>query len=381
MNHTTNKYGNILRIIPAALCISVMLASCGAAEKNEEKKEDAAKAEAPVATKAFVLQKGKLSSSIQMPGELIPFQQVDLYAKVQGFVRKLYADVGTEVKQGQLLAVMEAPELGAQLAGADARVKTQEAIYTASKANYDRLYETSKTPGTISPNDLDQASARKNADYTLWQASKSAYNEIVQTQNYLEIRAPFSGVISTRNVNTGAIAGPAGKGSDLPLFVLQDQRKLRLAVLIPEYATSYVSDKTIISFTVKGLPNEKFSAAVKRTAGSLDTRLRAERIEMDIINNDKKLLPGMIAEVNIPASAKDSVFIVPKTAIVNAPERIFMIKVTNGTAQWVDVKIGRDADGKVEVYGPLVVGDTIVATASEERRNGSLVKQLNVEKK
>ena len=377
MNHITNKYRKVFVIVPAALCISAIL-GCGASEKKEKEEKEIPAAEETPATGAFLLQKGKLSSSIQMPGELIPFQQVDLYAKVNGFVKKLYADVGTEVKAGQLLAVMEAPELSSQLAGADSRLKAQEAIYTASKANYDRLLETSKTPGTISPNDIDQANARKNADYAQWQSAKSAYKEISETKNYLEIRAPFSGVISTKNVSTGAIAGPAGKGSDLPLFVLQDQRKLRLAVLVPESATAYINNKTTISFTVKGLPNEKFSATVKRAAGSLDTKLRSERIEMDIINNDKKLLPGMIAEVNIPTSARDSGFIVPKTAIVNSTEKIFVIKISNGKAQWIDVKTGREADGRVEVYGPFAIGDTLVTAASEERRNGSEVKKLSV---
>ncbi|MEP6747166.1 MAG: efflux RND transporter periplasmic adaptor subunit [Bacteroidota bacterium] len=381
MNHITNNYKRFIGITTAAICISVMLDSCGASEKKqaEEKQQATAVAETP-ATSVFILQKGKLISDIQIPGELIPFQQVDLYAKVNGFVKKLYADVGAEVKAGQLLAVMEAPELGSQLAGAQSRLQAQEAIYTASKANYDRLFETSKTPGTISPNDIDQAKARKNADSAQWQSAKSAYKEISETQSYLEIRAPFSGVISTRNVNTGAIAGPAGKGSELPLFVLQDQRKLRLAVLIPESATAYVNNKTTVSFTVKGLPNEKFSAAVKRASGSLDAKLRSERIEMDIINNDKKLLPGMIAQVIIPTNNRDSGYIVPKTAIVNSTERIFVIKVSGGNTQWINIKNGREVDGKVEVYGPLAVGDTLVTTASEERRNGSPVKQVIITK-
>jgi membrane fusion protein, multidrug efflux system len=380
MNHITNSYNRFTGLTTTALFIAVILSSCGAAEKKKEEEKEQTAA-TPAATSVFILQKGKLSSAIQMPGELIPYQQVDLYAKVNGFVKKLYADVGSEVKAGQLLAVMEAPEFGSQLAGAQSRLQAQQAIYTASKANYDRLYETSKTPGTISPNDIDQAKARKDSDSAQWQSAKSAYKEIAETQNYLEIRAPFSGVISTRNVNTGAIAGPAGKGSELPLFVLQDQRKLRLAVLVPEAATGYISDKTTISFTVKGLPDEKFSAAVKRSAGSLDTKLRSERIEMDIINNDKKLLPGMIAEVSIPTSARESCFIVPKTAVINSTERIFIIKVTNGNAQWIDVKTGREADGKVEVYGQVSTGDTLVTAASEERRNGSPVQQLSFEKK
>lgn len=381
MKHITNNYRKAAAIAGMALCISMVLAGCGASQKKKAAEEKEQVAAAPAATEVFILQKGMLSSAIQMPGELIPFQQVDLYAKVNGFVKKLYADVGSEVKAGQLLAVMEAPELGSQLAGAQSRLQAQQAIYTASKANYDRLFETSKTPGTISPNDIDQAKARKNADSAQWQSAKSAYKEIAETQNYLEIRAPFSGVISTRNVNTGAIAGPAGKGSELPLFVLQDQKKLRLAVLIPESATAYVNNKTIITFTVKGLPNETFSAALKRAAGSLDEKLRSERIEMDIINNDKKLLPGMIAQVNIPTAGTDSGFIVPKSAIVNSTERIFVIKVSDGKVQWIDIKTGREADGKVEVYGPLTVGDTVVVKASEERRNGSPVQQVNLAKK
>ncbi|MEO7449627.1 MAG: efflux RND transporter periplasmic adaptor subunit [Chitinophagaceae bacterium] len=356
--------------------MAVILGSCGSSATKEEQTTPVA--EAIPATQVFLLQKGKLASSIQLPGELIPYQQVDLYARVNGFVKKLYADVGTEVKAGQLLAIMEAPELNSQLAGADSRLKAQEAIYTASKANYDRLLETSKTPGTISPNDLDQANARKSADYAQWQSARSAYKEIGDNRNYLEIRAPFSGVISTRNVNTGAIAGPAGKGSELPMFVLQDQRKLRLAVLVPESATGYINSNTIIGFTVKGRPDEKFSAVIKRSSGSLDTRMRSERIEMDIANADKKLLPGMIAEVNIPTASRDSGFIVPKTAIVNSTEKIFVIKISNGKAHWIDIKNGREADGRVEVYGPLSIGDTLVNTASEERRNGSEVKKIKL---
>ena len=376
MNHIINNYRHTLQLTAAALCINVVLSGCGTSTKKEETAATAV--ETVPAAEAFILQKGKLSSSIQIPGELIPYQQVDLYARVNGFVKKLCADVGTEVKAGQLLAVMEAPELNSQLAGADSRLKAQEAIYTASKANYDRLFETSKTPGTISPNDLDQANARKNADYAQWQSARSAFKEIADNRNYLEIRAPFSGVISTRNVNTGAIAGPAGKGSELPMFVLQDQRKLRLAVLVPESATGYINSNTMVSFAVRGRPDERFSAAIKRSSGSLDARLRSERIEMDIINTDKKLLPGMIAEVSIPTSARDSGFVVPKTAMVNSTEKIFVIKITNGRAQWIDVHNGRESDGRVEVYGQLAAGDTLITAANEERRNGSEVKKVNI---
>ena len=309
-------------------------------EKKTETKQTAA--EAP-ATEVFPLQKGRLSSSLQIPGELIAYQQVDLYAKENSFVKKLYVDVGSEVTAGQLLVTMEAPGTEFSISRRTINIKSREAIYMASKANYDRLYETSQTPGTISPNDLEQAAARKNSDFAQLEAAKAAYKQIAETQNYLQIRAPFSGVITARNVNPGAYVGPSGKGSELPLFTLQEQKRLRLVISVPEAYTGYLNHKNEVSFTVKALPNQQFKAQVKRMAGAIDSRLRSERIEMDVVNNDKKLLPGMVAEVNLPLPANDSTFIVPKSAVVNSTESVFVIRVVNNKAEWVDVKTGREA--------------------------------------
>src|SRR3984957_206883 len=197
------------------LLIMVLLSGCQSEDGAAKKKTEAKQADDPP-TLVFALKRGRLSSSLQIPGQLIAYQQVDLYAKVSSFVKKLYVDVGSEVKEGDLLATMEAPEIQSQLASAQARIKSQEAIYIASKANYDRIVETSKTPGTISQNDIDQADARQKSDFAQLEANKSAYNEIAETLKYLEIRAPFNGVITLRNVNPGAYVGPSGKGSDLP---------------------------------------------------------------------------------------------------------------------------------------------------------------------
>src|SRR6476660_7095338 len=237
---------------------AVVLTGCSSVTKKEETKENSqAVATMPQSTQVFPLTKGRLSSSLQIPGELIAYQQVDLYAKENSFVKKLYVDVGSEVKAGELLVSMEAPELGSQLAGALSNIKSREAIYMASKANYDRLHETSQTPGTISPNDLEQAAARKNSDFAQLEAGKAAYEQIAQTQNYLQIRAPFSGVITARNVNPGAYVGPSGKGSELPLFTLQEQKRLRLVISVPESYTGYLNHKNEVTFTVKSLPNQQ----------------------------------------------------------------------------------------------------------------------------
>jgi RND family efflux transporter MFP subunit len=367
------KNKSIITLAVLAVAIS-FLSACHSEEKEKESPEE--QQEQAVETPAVELtpvKKGKLSNTVTIPGELIPYQQVDLYAKINSYVKKLLVDIGSEVHQGQLLVVLEAPEINSQLAGAQSRIKQQEAIYYASKATYDRLVNTSKTPGTVSLNDLEQAEAKKNSDLANVEAAKSGYKEVSANLAYLEIRAPFDGVITSRNVNLGAYVGPGGKGSD-PLFTLQDQKRLRLVVSIPENSTGSLSTKSEVSFTVKALPSEKFTAQVKRLAGALDEKLRSERLEMDVYNKDKKLLPHMFAEVSVPLPGGDSTFVVPKTAVVTSTEKVFVIKVVNHKAQWVDAKKGFSVGDMIEVYGDLKAEDKLVKVATDEIRDGSTVK-------
>src|SRR5882762_173534 len=360
-------------LISASLCLLLIggLNRCIPSQGKEEvKKPDVAKVPG---VELVSVEKALLTSSLTMPGELISFQQVDLYAKQTSFVKEIYVDVGSEVKAGQLLAILEAPEITSQLAGAESRWQSFEAIYIASKASYQRLLETSKTPGTISPNDLDLALAKMNSDFKQLEAAQAAYKEVHNTLDYLTIKAPFGGVISARNVNQGAYVGPTGRGSDLPLFTLQEQRHLRLVVSVPESYSPFLKEGDEVTFKIKPLPDESFKAKVTRMAGALDIKLRSQRVEADVFNTDRKLLPGMVAKVTIPLISSDSTFVVPKTAIVTSQERIFVIKAEQGKAKWVNVQTGRFIDGRTEIYGALREGDQIVKTASEEIRNGSLI--------
>ncbi|WP_088302833.1 efflux RND transporter periplasmic adaptor subunit [Pedobacter sp. AJM] len=360
-----------IKILSTFLGLTLITAmyGCGNTENKTEKKK-----EKPLNIATFELKKERLSTRLSLPGELIARQQVDLYAKVSSFVKSLKVDIGSEVSKGQLLMTLEAPEMSSQLAATQSRIKAQEAIYTASKANYNRLYETSKTPGTISTNDLDQALARKNADLAQLEAARAAYKEVGSVQDYLTIRAPFSGIISARNVNLGAYVGPSGKGSDLPLFTLQDQKNLRLAVSIPEVYTGYLKAGDAITFTVKSLPNQNFTAKVKRLSGALDLRLRSERIEMDVPNAGKTLLPGMVAEVNIPLPAHTGTFVVAKKALLDTSEGLFVLKVVDGKMVKIAVKKGREADDRVELFGNLSEGDKLVAEPTEEMHEGMPIK-------
>ena len=363
----------VTKIMFATVVISIY--SCDS-EKNQSVDNEKPKVEVakPPNVEAFILTKSDLTSSIKIPGELIANQQVDLYAKVNSYIKKLLVDVGSEVKAGQLLAELEAPEISSQLSAAKSRLNSQEAIYFASKATYDRLYETNKTPGTISKNDLDQANAKQLSDFAQLDAAKSIYQEILTTIGYLKIKAPFSGVITNRSMSIGAYVGPSGKGSDLPLFTLKDHSNLKLVVSIPEAYTAYINTESEVEFYLNSIAGEKFHAKVARLAGSLDTKLRSQHIEMDVINNNKQLIPGMVAEVTIPLTVNANAYSVPSSAILNASIGVYVISVHNNLNLWVPIKIGRTYDGKTEIFGAIQTGDTILTRASEEIRDGVVAK-------
>lgn len=362
------KNNNVF-VLYALLALS---AGCTTQAKKPDTKE------APSAqTEVFLLKKDKLRSAIQIPGELQAFRQVDLYAKVSSFVKRLSVDMGSEVREGQLLVSLEAPEISSQVSAAASRLQSQEAVYAASKSTCDRLLETSKVPGAISPNDLDLAVSKKRSDSAQLEAARSAYKEVSQMRGYLEIKAPFSGIITSRNVNLGAYVGPVGKGSEFPLLTLQEQKLLRLIVSVPEVYAGLLKTGSEMSFKVNAFPDKNYVAKIQRMSGALDTRLRAERVEMDVLNNDKKLLPGMVAEVTLPLSSEGSTLVIPTTALINSSEGNFVIKIVNRKAQWIPVKKGRTQKDQLEIFGDLQEGDTLVTKANEEIRNGERVIMVN----
>jgi RND family efflux transporter MFP subunit len=324
-------------------------------------------------TETFALKKGKITSNLQIPGELIAYRQVDLYAKVNSFVKDLKVDIGSRVSAGQLLVTLEAPELSAQLAAAESRMKSQEAIYISSNATYNRMLKTSNRPGTIARNDLEIAKAKMESDLAQWDAAKASYTEASTILQYLTISAPFDGVISSRNVNLGAYVGPSGKGSESPIFTLQELKHLRLVISVPEANKSYINLGDEVAFTVKAFPSEVFTAKISRRADALDPQLRAERIELDVYNPDNRLSPGMVAEAKISLRGSDSSFVVPRSAVVNSTEGVYLIRSDDGKAERLPVKKGKENDSLSEVFGDLHVNDRFVRKGSEEIRNGTLI--------
>jgi len=322
-------------------------------------------------SKTFALSEGRLSTTLILPGVLAPFQTVDLYAKENSFVKEMFVDVGSTVQKGQLLATLQAPELETAIKEAESQLHTHEALFNGSKATWQRLLRTSRVPGTISPNDLDNAYAKMSADSADLLAARSHYEQAQELSGYLEIRAPFAGVISARNVYAGAYVGPAGKGSDKPMLTLEEQKRLRLMIDIPEAAVGYLALKDSLHFSVRPLPGRIFTASISRMAGSMNTQLRTEHIEMDIANDRRDLLPGMFAQVSlIYANSNKKTFVVPASAIASNSQQVFVIRVAGGKTQWVDIVKGRETPDSTEIYGDLHSGDHLLLKASDEIRDG-----------
>ncbi|NIJ46405.1 RND family efflux transporter MFP subunit [Wenyingzhuangia heitensis] len=355
-------------IIKSTLIIGLLVA-VGCSKKETKATPVATVAPTPK-IETFELKKDKLSSEVVIPAEITAFQYVDLYAKVNSYVKELKVDIGSVVKKGAVLVVLEAPELTSKLIAAEAQLHAQEAVYMASNSTYNRLLETSKIEGTISKNEIEQALAVKNADFAKLQAAKAMHKEYEVMQSYLEIKAPFNGVITARNIHTGAYVGPSGKGSVLPLLELQDVNKLRLTVSVPESYTGFLDVNVPVNFKIHSLPNHQFSANITRKSGVLDKKLRSERVEIDLENNPV-LKPGMVAEVTIPLTPKDSTFVVPKTSVLTYSEGTFVIKSVGGKAHKVAVKKRRETADFIEVFSKgLNTNDQLVKVASEEIREG-----------
>lgn len=312
-----------------------------------------------------------LSSYARLPGVLNPFNEVNLFPKVNGFVKQLYVDRGSVVKKGQLLITLEAPEMESQLQAANSRYLQAQETATASKEKYERLQQAAQEPGSVSPLELDNAISRMKADNAIAQAERSNVASVKTMQGYLSIYAPFDGTIVERNVSPGALVAP-GKATDQPMLSLQDTRKLRLEVAIPEDYVDKVDLKQPVNFTFNAMPGDEHTAKISRSANSLGG-MRSEAIEIDVMNSKDQLKPGMYAEVKIPMLSGAKSLLVPNGAIVRSTERKYVITVQNGKAKLVDIKEGLVGKDSTEVFGSLSTGDKIVNNGADEIKDGDSI--------
>jgi membrane fusion protein, multidrug efflux system len=323
-----------------------------------------------------------VSRIVELPGEFLPFLSVSLHAKVPSYVDRVLVDRGSIVRQGDLLAEMSAPEMASQIAEAESKVQAAEADrlqaeaqLAAAQSTYDRMKEAAATPGAIAGNELiqtekqvDAAKALLNSRLQAGRAVASAVRALTDMQAYLKITAPFDGVVTDRVVHPGALVGP---GNDIVLLVIQQVSHLRLVVPVPEEDVSGVVNGASVPFQVPAWPERTYSGTIARISHALDQKTRTMAIELDVMNRDGSLAPGMYPTVKWPVRrARPSLF-VPRTSVVTTTERTFVVRNQNGQAEWVDVKKGVAEGDLVEVLGNLKPGDMVVRRATDEIRDGT----------
>jgi len=378
--------------ISTIISFALGLGFCVSCGSSSDSPADAANAQraataAPVVEVTRVVSR-KLAITVRLPGEVQPYEVVSIYPKVTAFVDWIGVDRGSIVKTGQLMVRLVAPEIAAQraeaqskLQGVEAQRVESEAKLASEESTYQRLKTASATPGVVAGNDLEVAQkavegdrARLEAARESAEAARAALKSITEIEGYLQVRAPFDGVVTERNVHPGALVGPAsGSGVGVPIVRVEKTSRLRLLVPVPEKYVAGVTEGARVEFSVPAFPNQVFSGRVARIAHSVDVKTRTMPVELDVTNTGGRLASGMFPEVLWPVRRSGPTLFVPTSSVARTTEATFVVRIRDGKAEWVNVQAG-EVDGKVtEVFGDLRDGDDISIRGTDELRPGTHV--------
>jgi membrane fusion protein, multidrug efflux system len=377
-----------------AICAGLwLLTSCGKQDASSAKAAPPDPASKVQATKVVAQ---KLAITVHLPGEIEPYEVVAIFPRVTGFVKSIAFDRGSHVKAGELIAQLEAPELVALRSEAQSKLQAAQAQFAAAEAKvasdegtYEHLKAAAATPGVVAGNDLfvsqktlDADRAQLKAQQDNVSAVQQALQAVAQTEAYLQVKAPFDGVVTERNVHPGALVGPAGApGVAAPMVRVETLSRLRVVVPVPQIYAAGVPEGTKVDFTVPAFPGRTFNGTIARIAHSLDEKTRTMPVELEAANAKGELSPGTFSDVLWPVRRTYPTLFVPTSSVANTLERVFVVRVRDGKSEWVDVKTGATVDKMTEVFGDLHEGDMVAVRGTDELRPGTSVSvQQNAEK-
>jgi membrane fusion protein (multidrug efflux system) len=389
------------------------LATTGCSKKEELKVDGPSEINVPVTS----VVKETLSRVDQLPGEIRAYQDVAVYPKVPGFIKWIGVDRGSDVKKGEVMVRLEAPELVAQkneytsraeaskgqvqeaiakLAAAKATLMEAQAQLAGDDDTYQRTKEASKVPGVVAPNDVIVLGQKVNADkekVNAWQQNvEAAENQLkVQKnslsaavlsshsykdiQDYLTIAAPFDGFVTERNMHVGSFAGPRGQDAYPPIIVVQQLNLLRIITPVPEVDAGGVVPGAKVEFTVSTHPGERFVGTVARIGNYLEPKTRTMPVELNYWNPQRRVLPGMFCEVYWPTRRQHQTFFVPSNAVdTTSTLETFVNRVNkNDEIEWVPVKRGQQMGNMIEIFGNLQEGDKVALKGDDSLKPGTKV--------
>ena len=387
-------------VVVLAAVIAATLLTHSLGDASARKTDEPAQRVAPV---AFVA-RGPLENAITLSGEFRPFQQVDVHAKVAGYIRQIFVDVGDKVRTGQTLAILEVPELNAQVMGAQADIRrSQDAIrhaqseieraestHQAYHAAYTRLKQASEgRPGLIAEQKLDDSLAKDQETDAQIRSARAALAEsqnqlgmaqatldrLSALQAYSHITAPFAGVVTKRYADTGALiqAGTASETQSMPVVQLAEWSLLRLVIPVPESAVPQLQLGSTVQVHVPAL-NRDFQGRVARFADALNNETRTMHTEIDVANASGALKEGMYAEATLAVDRRDNALTIPIQAVErNDSGAKVLIVDQQGKVQVRDVKLGMESRDRIEVLTGLAENDRVIVGNRNDFHSGDQV--------
>lgn len=357
-----------------------------------------------VAPVVFVT-RAPLENTIVLTGEFVPFQQVDVHAKVAGYIRHIYVDVGDKVKTGQELAILEVPELNAQVAGAEADIRrSQDAIrraqseieraestHRAYHAAYTRLKQASEErPGLVAEQELDDAMAKDQETDAQISSNRAALAEaqnqlgvakatlerLSALQAYSHITAPFAGVVTKRYVDTGALisAGTSSETQSQPVVQLAEWYLFRLTIPVPESNVPMLHLGSIVRVHVAAL-NKDFDGRVARFADAVNNETRTMHTEIDVENPQDALTAGMFAEVTLRLNGKENALALPVQAVVQEGDKHYVLVLdSQDRVQKREVDVGQQTSTAVEILKGLSEKERVISAGQSDYQVGEFVK-------
>jgi RND family efflux transporter MFP subunit len=386
---------------PALITMALAALAGGACSRSRAAASDAVDVPTVAVTKAA---RGDIAQSLTIAAEFHPFQEIEVHAKVAGFLKSIGVDVGDRVKAGQLLAVLEIPELqdeirqdeasvkraGEEIRRAQADLERAQSAHEVAHLNAARLAGVMKTrPNLVAQQDIDEATGRDRvaeAQVSTAEAALASAREQLEiaragqskTQtlfDYARITAPFAGVITHRYADTGAMiqAGTSSQSQAMPIVRLSQNDKLRLVIPVPESAVSRIHLGGLVAVSVQSL-HKTVTGMVARFADRLDADTRTMRVEVDVPNKDLTLVPGMYANATLVLDQVKGAIVAPVQALDRTADgaRVFVVG-RDGTLEARSVQLGLESDDHIEVTRGLSDGDLVVVGSRAQLRPGASV--------
>jgi RND family efflux transporter MFP subunit len=313
------------------------------------------------------------ADEIILPGNVQPFITSPIYARTNGYLRKWYFDIGAHVKQGQLLAVIETPEVDQQLEQARSNLLTAQAnleLASITKTRYQGLLKSN----AVSQQDVDNAVGTYNANAAIVEADKAAVQQYSALVSFEKVYAPFDGVITARNTDIGDLIN-SGSSSNVKtdLFHIAQPGKLRVYVNVPEEYSQGIKSGMTADLSLAEFPGRKFQGQLVRTAEAINMTTRTLLIEIDVDNPTGTLLSGSYAEVHLAVPTHASTFLLPVNALLFRTEGLRVGIVRDGKVVLSAVTPGHDFGSQIEIVSGLNPADQIIVNPPDSIVSGQQV--------